>query len=359
MFLVGCNGYLARFFAQKARDAGIKLMYGSHTASSAIDTLFLDLTDEPSVKAALERAAPKAVVNAAAMSSPRACQENPTASKAVNCPEFLVSACMALRSVPFLVHYSTDQVFDGNSPPYIENDSAAPLNVYASHKAEFDSIVAKTYPQDKFCILRPTNIVGPAAPGDGPTKFLQWLFNTLQVTAADQGSEPVRLFCDEYRNYVSVHDVVDCTLEVLSRAGVYQQAAAARSTGASGELATESTGKAATTSPPMATAPYNGSISQYPVDGVPQVVHVSGPESLTRVDVGSAVFQVVREHAHAAGASCRAEAEVIAPVPRSSVDIGYKSPLNLSTPPILFRRLMQREPRTLQEVVEDAFKAEV
>jgi len=354
VLLLGSTGYVAQFFAHQAEREGLNVVYGSHTSgSSPTAAVLVDFLDPQSVKTALAGVAPRAVVNAAAMSSPRACQENPKASEAINCPECLVHACLAMDQVPFLVHFSTDQVFDGCSPPYSEGDSAKPVNTYATHKAKFDSYIKANYPKGKFCILRPTNILGPAAPSGGPTKFLQWLHSTLRATCGSPGGKAVQLFCDEYRNYVSVHDVVDSTIEVLARGGIAGTAQQSKTSAVSiasqgGELITSLTTEKAASS-------YSGTMQYFPLEGVPAVLHVSGPRALTRVDVGQAVFSVVKQEAKAAGSLCREEADVIHPVPRATVDIGYKSPLNLSMPPVLFRRLMQREPHSLEAILLEAF----
>ncbi len=349
VLLVGSNGYLAQFLGQEFRRRHINVCYASHTQNPKDDShCLLDFGNSASIRQALRKASPKAVVNAAAMSSPRACQESPTESQAINCPRNLVDECLALEQVPFLIHFSTDQVFDGSKPPYTEADAAAPLNTYATHKADFDALIQSKYPSGKYCIIRPTNIIGPAAPGGGPTKFLQWLFESLKKLNDGASVEPLRLFDDEFRNYVCVHDVVDCTLEVLRRAGIVDHPAAGAEAGAAAP--------AASASAEHASKP--NFLKEFPLESVPHVLHASGPRALTRVQVGRAVLAKVHALAQQQGAQILKEDALIKATPRASVDIGYPSPLNLSMPPMCFRRLMQREPRSLAECIDDAFAAQ-
>ncbi|CAE7223958.1 agl14 [Symbiodinium sp. KB8] len=272
----------------------------------------VDLCNAAETAATVGALKPALVVNCAAMSSPRACQEDPTLCKAVNCPVSLLDACLRREDptwrVPALVHFSTDQVFGGDCPPYFEADAPAPQNVYAASKAAFDALLLKEYPAGRLCILRPTNILGPpSSRGQGGTKFLQWLEGRLAEALDAAHPTPVPLFCDEFRSYVALADVV-----------------AAAQFAAAGLLGRAPPGTHAT----------------------PRLLHVSGPEPLTRVDVARAVLRGL-----APGRAAAVERRVLKPTPRASVDTGYPSPLNLSMPPVLLKRCLGRAPVPIAEAV--------
>jgi dTDP-4-dehydrorhamnose reductase len=99
----------------------------------------LDLRDVGSVAARVAALAPEVVVNAAADNRVDAAEDDPSSAVAVNDVgvEALARACRDLGA--FLVHFSTDYVFDGRATrPYTEDDVPDPnsdlLSNYARSK---------------------------------------------------------------------------------------------------------------------------------------------------------------------------------------------------------------------------------
>lgn len=86
------------------------------------------------------------VVNAAAMSSPVGCSENPAECIGMNTlwPRLLASVCRE-RSIP-MVHFSSDLVHSGGNPPYSENSPAVPLSLYGWSKLLADKMIMRINP---------------------------------------------------------------------------------------------------------------------------------------------------------------------------------------------------------------------
>jgi dTDP-4-dehydrorhamnose reductase len=79
--------------------------------------------------------APDVIVNAAAHTAVDKAENEPEAARAINALAPAAIASEASRLGAWLVHYSTDYVFDGSgSRPWAETDDARPLNVYGSTK---------------------------------------------------------------------------------------------------------------------------------------------------------------------------------------------------------------------------------
>jgi dTDP-4-dehydrorhamnose reductase len=88
-----------------------------------------------SLPALVQRIAPDAVVNAAAYTAVDLADSEPEAAFRANAeaPAVLASACAAQDA--WLIHYSTDYVFDGNADrPYREDDPTGPASVYGASK---------------------------------------------------------------------------------------------------------------------------------------------------------------------------------------------------------------------------------
>lgn len=94
-----------------------------------------DITDEARMRELIRELKPAAIVNAAAYTAVDRAQADAQRAFAVNAQacETLAREAQALGA--WLVHYSTDYVFDGSgSAPWRESDPVAPLNVYGSTK---------------------------------------------------------------------------------------------------------------------------------------------------------------------------------------------------------------------------------
>ncbi len=105
-----------------------------------------------------------AVINAVALASHEACEQNPDEAHHVNAVlAGQWSKQAALAGVAF-VHISTDAVFDGESEsPYREDDEATPISVYGRTKLDGERMVAQAHPGA--LIARATSLGGqPLAP---------------------------------------------------------------------------------------------------------------------------------------------------------------------------------------------------
>ena len=85
---------------------------------------------------------PQVIVNAAAYTAVDKAESEPDQARLVNAlaPEVLAKEAQALGA--WLVHYSTDYVFDGSGTrPWLETDATAPLNVYGQTKLEGERLI--------------------------------------------------------------------------------------------------------------------------------------------------------------------------------------------------------------------------
>jgi dTDP-4-dehydrorhamnose reductase len=129
ILITGATGTLGQAFARICAHRGLP-----HILTARAE---LDITDEASVAAAIERYKPWAVINTAGFVRTWEAQEKFDECLAINAtgPELLGRACKA-AGIP-LVTFSSDLVFDGKlGRPYVEPDEPAPLCPYGRSKAE-------------------------------------------------------------------------------------------------------------------------------------------------------------------------------------------------------------------------------
>lgn len=94
-----------------------------------------DLADPAAVAATVRTVEPDVVINAAAYTAVDRAESEPAIATAVNADAPTAMAQAAARVGAWLVHYSTDYVFDGSGTrPWAETDLPAPQSVYGSSK---------------------------------------------------------------------------------------------------------------------------------------------------------------------------------------------------------------------------------
>jgi len=146
----------------------------------------LDITDEGSVRRAVERYEPAVLVNPAAMTDVDGCERDPDAARRSNAegPQILARACRdaGVR----LVHVSTDFVFDGRKrEPYTFEDAPNPLSVYGATKLEGEEAVRTIC--DDALVVRVAWVFGV-----GGRNFLSKLFDYARTAKTLRGITDMR-----------------------------------------------------------------------------------------------------------------------------------------------------------------------
>ncbi|MDD5028045.1 MAG: dTDP-4-dehydrorhamnose reductase [Rhodoferax sp.] len=91
---------------------------------------------------------PDVIVNAAAHTAVDKAESEPELARTLNALAPEVLAREAVRLGAWLVHYSTDYVFDGSSErPWMESDATGPLSVYGHTKLEGEKRIARHSPR--------------------------------------------------------------------------------------------------------------------------------------------------------------------------------------------------------------------
>lgn len=112
---------------------------------TASRTLCGDFTDLDGIVKTVRAVAPDVIVNAAAYTAVDKAESEPDLSRTINAlaPELLAEE--ARRSGAWLIHYSTDYVFDGSGDkPWRETDPVAPLSIYGKTKLAGEQAIRAT-----------------------------------------------------------------------------------------------------------------------------------------------------------------------------------------------------------------------
>ncbi|MEI8363322.1 MAG: dTDP-4-dehydrorhamnose reductase [Betaproteobacteria bacterium] len=112
----------------------------------ALDTVSTDLcgdfTNLEGIAKTIRAVAPDIIVNAAAHTAVDKAESEPVLARTINALAPSVLAQEAKRIGAWLIHYSTDYVFDGSGDkPWQEADSTGPLSVYGKTKLEGEALI--------------------------------------------------------------------------------------------------------------------------------------------------------------------------------------------------------------------------
>jgi dTDP-4-dehydrorhamnose reductase len=135
LLITGAAGMLGRDVAAAAERAGHEVV--------ALARAQLDVADRAAVHKAIAAARPNAVVNCAAWTDVDGAEADEVAATRINGD----GAGHLAEAAPYLVHVSSDYVFDGHgTEPYREDDPVGPLSAYGRSKLAGERAVQTANP---------------------------------------------------------------------------------------------------------------------------------------------------------------------------------------------------------------------
>ena len=212
LLLLGRNGQVG--YELERMLGGVELV--------APDRAQCDLRDPDRLVEAVRAARPSVIVNAAAYTAVDLAEAEPHEATVVNARAPALLAAEARRLGAYLLHYSTDYVFDGaKGAPYVESDPAHPLQVYGRSKLEGEAAIRAS--GCRHLILRTSWVYA----GRG-RNFV------LAILARARATGELRVVSDQRGVPTWARDLAQLTCAVLQRPalpeGLYHAAAAGETT---------------------------------------------------------------------------------------------------------------------------------
>lgn len=140
ILLFGKNGQVGWELQRSLAPLGDLLALGSDS-----QTLCGNLTDLEGIAETIRTVAPDIIVNAAAHTAVDKAESEVTLARTINALAPGVMAQQAKQLGAWLVHYSTDYVFDGSGDrPWLESDATGPLSAYGKTKLEGEQLIRQS-----------------------------------------------------------------------------------------------------------------------------------------------------------------------------------------------------------------------
>jgi len=196
-----------------AGQLGVELVKVFRAAGMQVQPLTranLDITDASAVERHITSFEPDLVVNSAAYNMVDVAEQEPAAAYQVNALAVRHMAVTCRQLDAFLVHFSTDYVFDGTAGrPYTERDPVHPLGAYAVSKLAGESY-AQAY-LDRSLVVRVSGVFGAAGVRTARSNFPE-----LMLRLADGGKE-IRVVEDHVASPTFAPAIAERTLELVRR----------------------------------------------------------------------------------------------------------------------------------------------
>ena len=197
VLIAGKSGQLAREFARQLAPPAFRV--------EAPEENELDITHFETVRAIIGASRPDVVLNCAAYNFVDAAEQSPETAFAVNATGAGNLAAACREAGAFLIHYSTDYVFDGlKGAPYTEEDAPGPVCAYGQSKLAGERLVAGG--MDAYLLLRVSWVFG-----DGKQNFF------YKMLEAARTHDVLRVVDDQVSVPTSTRDIVRFTMLALDK----------------------------------------------------------------------------------------------------------------------------------------------
>ncbi|MGB3618779.1 MAG: SDR family oxidoreductase [Catalinimonas sp.] len=171
----------------------------------------LDITDGAAVQRVCADFKPDYVVNTAAMTNVDQCEGDPDGCERLNVTAVahLIEACRTHGA--FLLHLSTDFIFDGTGGPYRETDAPNPISRYGRSKLDAEKLVEAS--GLRWAIARTVLVYG-IANQMSRSNIVLWVKRSLEE------GKPIRVVDDQWRTPTLAEDLAQgCELILQKEAG--------------------------------------------------------------------------------------------------------------------------------------------
>ncbi|MEW6443496.1 MAG: SDR family oxidoreductase [bacterium] len=211
VLITGASGFVGENLARRFRShASVYLAYRTcRPQTEGAGIVQVDLSRSGSFSRAVACLEADAVVHAAALSSPDACEADPELARAVNVDGTGEVARWAASRGARLIYFSSDQVFDGKKGLYAEQDAPGPVSVYGRTKLEGEERVMRECPD--WVVLRLALSYGPTwgRRGDWGWKLRRGI----------EEGRTLPLFTDQVRTPVYAGDAAEAVFRLAGGTG--------------------------------------------------------------------------------------------------------------------------------------------
>ena len=189
ILVLGCKGQLGRCLNDQLVNTEHEVIYTSREQ--------IDIADFEVTKSKILEFSPDLIINATAYTAVDKAEEDQKTANLINHLAVKNIADICNQQGCWLVHVSTDYVFDGIEGPYGEDDGTNPISVYGQTKLAADEWLTENHV--KTTILRANVVYGYTK--QTKASFVKWVVDSLS------DGKPIRVVDDQWNNPTWTHSV--------------------------------------------------------------------------------------------------------------------------------------------------------
>lgn len=213
VMVIGCKGMLGSDLCSALSDSGRNCI--------GVDLPEVNIADKSSLLKVFKEVKPSEVINSAAITDVDGCESHYDLAYEVNALGAGNVAEVAASNGAFLIHLSTDYVFDGSkTSPYLEDDPISPIGIYGKTKSEGERLILSQ------------------APGSSLIIRTQWLYGVNgknfveSILGACQDRDVLKVVNDQQGRPTFTEDLAQAILKMmdLRPSGIYHVANSGQTT---------------------------------------------------------------------------------------------------------------------------------
>jgi dTDP-4-dehydrorhamnose reductase len=182
ILITGANGLLGqKLITQLVDHVGVDIIATGRGANrnptGGYKYCSLNITDKKQVATVIARESPDVVINCAAMTHVDQCEQDRENcwDQNVNAVKYLISSCDQVGA--FLIHLSTDFIFDGEHGPYLEDAEPNPLSYYGESKLASEKLLMES--EIDWAIVRTVLVFG-VAHDKSKSNIVLWVKSSIE-----------------------------------------------------------------------------------------------------------------------------------------------------------------------------------
>lgn len=209
VLFTGATGLLGKYFFKTPHPKFE--IFGTYNNNSNLKKKFfypLNVSNEKEVHSLIQKIKPDYVIHAAAIGNVDYCETHRDEAEMVNIrgTGYVADAARNIGATMFFT--SSNAIFDGENPPYLENSITNPLDYYGKTKVDGEKIIKKN--GVNFVILRLMTMYG-WPPIGGRNNPVGWVVDELR------NEKKINVVNDIFNNHLYAQQAVDIIWDLIKK----------------------------------------------------------------------------------------------------------------------------------------------